>query len=113
MAMVYDYLRDHFGIGADEVDVRQHFPKDFVARFQHDAHRDRVLEARPRGALLPLVWTPWRRTSQGHAGTFRFKGGGPFPGATACPEPRLGTNGPGVLVRQGGALAIQGCAARG
>ena len=69
--MVYTSLFNHFDITADEVDVRRHAPEDFVARFRHRADRDRVLESRPSGQV-PLVWRPWRRTSQASGGSFSF-----------------------------------------
>lgn len=73
VSMVYDYLLTRFDITADEVEVRRHHPEEFVARFRHGADRERVLSSRPGGALLPLVWYPWRRTSGASAGAFRFK----------------------------------------
>lgn len=59
--MVSRYLFDRFGIPAEAVDVRRHDPEDFVVRFRHCTDRDRVLAAPPMGALLPLIWRPWRR----------------------------------------------------
>jgi hypothetical protein len=71
--MIYSYLFNRFQITADVVDVRRHFPEDFVVRFSSDGDRDRVLASRPGGPLLPLVWRPWRRTSLATADSFRFR----------------------------------------
>jgi len=72
-ARVYSYLRNRFDIQLDVVDVRRHEPEDFVVRFRHRADRDRVMGATPGGALMPLVWHPWRRTSGASATAFKFK----------------------------------------
>lgn len=71
-AMVYQYLHTTYDITHDDVDVRRHHPEDFVVRFRSRVDRDRVLSARPGGALLPLIWRPWRRTSMASAASFRF-----------------------------------------
>ena len=71
-AMLRDHLVQHFGLTVGEFDVRRHFPKNFVIRFQHGADRDRVLASR-RPSALPMVWYPWRRTTLAHLGTFKFK----------------------------------------
>ena len=72
-AMVYQYLHTTFDITHNDVDVRRHHPEDFVVRFRSRVDRDRVLSARPRGALLPLIWRPWRRTSMASAASFYFR----------------------------------------
>ena len=72
-ARVYSYLRNRFDIQLDVVDVRRHESEDFVVRFRHRADRDRVMGATPGGALMPLVWHPWRRTSGASATAFKFK----------------------------------------
>lgn len=71
--MVLSYLLDWFGISADVVDIRWHAPEDFVVRFRHRVDRDRVLAAPLTGLFLPLVWRPWRRTSQVVSGNFKFR----------------------------------------
>lgn len=40
----------------------------FVVRFRGREDRDRVLAAPVMGALLPLVWRPWQRTSMASGG---------------------------------------------
>jgi hypothetical protein len=71
--MVYTFLFTRFEIIVDEVDVRRHAPEDFIVCFRHSVDRDRVVEARPSSPLMPLVWRPWQRTSQGIAGFFHFR----------------------------------------
>ena len=72
-AMVYSYLFNRFEITSDVVDVRRHYPEDFVVRFLQRADRDRVLGSQPGGYLIPLIWRPWRRTSLASMGEFRFR----------------------------------------
>lgn len=72
-AMVSSYLFTRFEIRAEDAVVRLHDPEDFVVRFRRREDRDRVLASPPGGALLPLVWRPWRRTSMANAGTFRLR----------------------------------------
>jgi len=43
VADVQDYLRRRFDLADDEVDVRHHFPEDFIVRFRHGVDKDRVL----------------------------------------------------------------------
>ena len=73
VAEVQDYLRRRFALNDDEFDVKHHYPEDFVVRFRHGVDRQRVLESRRSGVWLPLIWNPWRRTTEGHLGRFRFK----------------------------------------
>lgn len=70
--MVVAYLYNRFEIMAEDAVVWRHDPEDFIVCFRRREDRDRVLAARPGGALLPLVWRPWRRTSMASAGTFQF-----------------------------------------
>lgn len=71
--MMASYLYNRFEIRAEDADARRHDPEDFVVRFRHQADRDRVLAAPPMGALLPLIWRPWRRTLLASGGSFRFR----------------------------------------
>lgn len=45
--MVARFLFDHFGIEAEDADVRRHDPEDFIVHFRHRADRDRVLVTPP------------------------------------------------------------------
>lgn len=45
--MVVRFLFDHFGIEAEDADVRRHDPEDFIVHFRHHADRDRVLATPP------------------------------------------------------------------
>lgn len=72
-AMLSTYLLERFDLTSLDADVRRYESKDFIVRFRHREDRERVLAAPPSGALLPVVWLPWRRTSRAHAGSFRFK----------------------------------------
>ena len=73
VAEVQEYLRRRFGLMDDEFDVRHHYPEDFVVRFRHGVDRERVLSSRRSAVWLPLLWNPWRRTTQAHLARFRFK----------------------------------------
>lgn len=73
VAMIQDFLRTRFSLEDAVFDVRNHAPEDFVVRFRHAADRERVLLARQGGALLPQIWRPWRRNSQGLAARFWFR----------------------------------------
>lgn len=71
--MVIRYLFDRFDIPAERCDVWLHEPEDFIVRFSTPEDRNHVLRSGPGGALLPLIWWPWRRTSLANAASFQYR----------------------------------------
>jgi hypothetical protein len=45
--MIYAALYNRYEIRREDVDIRGHEPKDFIARFRRREDRDRVLTGRP------------------------------------------------------------------
>lgn len=70
--MVSRYLLERFDLTVQDVLVTHHDPEDFVVRFRRRVDRDRVLAAPAMGALLALVWRPWKRTSMASRGSLRY-----------------------------------------